>query len=161
MTAGEVPAPRRKVEQNILALGADASPRAAMLIVRLPPKTGRQDRTNTATRKISGRMLAGSVLTQAAMTLNNRLAKLREQQRQITESIREAEAQASVRQRKEETRAKIILGGALMSMPTVERDAMMSMFLDRMPERDRRFVSEHLAGHQPEPPSASDAQQPS
>ena len=96
------------------------------------------------------------------MTLNQRIAKLREQQKQTAETLRQAEAQANLRQRRAETRAKIILGGALLSMPAQERDAVLSMFADRMPERDRRFVSEHLAGEQPpEVFPASNAQQPS
>ena len=82
------------------------------------------------------------------MTLNARLAKLREQQQQLQAAIREAEAKASVRERRSESRAKLILGGALLSLPAGERDAVLSMFLDRMPERDRRFVSEHLAEDQ-------------
>ena len=91
------------------------------------------------------------------MNLNGRLAKLREQQRQIAEALRQAEAEVSVRQRKAETRTKIILGGALLAMTPGERDALLPMFVDHISERDRQFVSDYLArkpsGDQP--PSAA------
>ncbi len=43
----------------------------------------------------------------AAMDLNSRLKKLREDKKQIIERLRQEEAKASTRQRKAETRAKI------------------------------------------------------
>ena len=80
------------------------------------------------------------------MNLNNRLAKLREKQQQITAALREAEATASTRQRKQNTRAKIILGAVVLSMPEGEREAILAMLLPRAMDRDRQFVSEHLTG---------------
>lgn len=80
------------------------------------------------------------------MNLNNRLAKLREKQQQLTAALREAEAVASTRRRKQDTRAKIILGAVVLSMPEDEREAILAMLLPRAVERDRQFVSEHLAG---------------
>ncbi len=80
------------------------------------------------------------------MNLNNRLAKLREKQQQLTAALREAEAVASTRRRKQDTRAKIILGAVVLSMPEDEREAILAMLLPRAVERDRQFVSEHLMG---------------
>ena len=87
------------------------------------------------------------------MSLQDRLAKLRERQLQLTAALREAEAVAAGRQRKQETRAKIILGAVVLAMPAGEREAILSMLLPRATERDRRFIGEHLAGKQPDEPA--------
>ena len=79
------------------------------------------------------------------MNLNTRLKKLREHKQQIIEGLRQAEAKAATRQRKRETRAKIILGAVVLSMSEGEREAILSMLLPHTSERDRQFVSEHLA----------------
>lgn len=84
------------------------------------------------------------------MNLNDRLAKLRQQQKQINEALRQAESEASERHRKAENRAKFILGGALFSMSSTERETILPMFMERIPERDRQFVTECLAGSQNE-----------
>ena len=86
------------------------------------------------------------------MSLNVRLAKLREKQQQITAALREAEATAATRQRKTLTRSKIIVGGVVFSLPGGERDALLSMLYGRMVERDRQFVSECLAADAPSTP---------
>ena len=83
------------------------------------------------------------------MNLNNRLEKLRRQQQQITEALKVAQAKASTRARKRQTRAKIILGAAVLSVPAKEREVLLSMILPEMVERDRQFVSECLADDQP------------
>lgn len=82
------------------------------------------------------------------MNLTNRLEKLRHQKTLLHEALKQAEAKASKRQRKRDTRAKIILGAVVVSMPEDEREALFSMLLPRMTERDRGFVTEHLAGNQ-------------
>ena len=93
------------------------------------------------------------------MNLNNRLEKLRRQQQQVTEALRQEEAKASDRARKRETRAKIILGAVVLTMPDGEREALLSMILPQMAKRDHGFISEYLAGdHPPQNPPDSDAQ---
>lgn len=87
-------------------------------------------------------------LSLGAMNLNTRLKKLREDKRQIVERLRQEEAKASTRQRKRDTRAKIILGAVVLAMDKDEREAILSMLLPRVSERDRQFVGEHLAGEQ-------------
>ena len=82
------------------------------------------------------------------MNLNTRLKKLREHKQQIMEELRQAEAKAATRQRKRETRAKIILGAVVLSMQAGEREAILSMLLPHTSERDRSFISEHLADGQ-------------
>lgn len=82
------------------------------------------------------------------MNLNTRLKKLREDKRLIIERLHQAEAKASTRQRKRETRAKIILGAVVLAMAKDEREAILSMLLPHAIERDRQFVSEHLADNQ-------------
>ena len=94
------------------------------------------------------------------MTLTDKLEKLRRQQQQITEALRIAEAQVAIRQRKAQTRAKIILGTSILSMPAGERDALLPMLYGHLSERDRQFVSMCLAGEvTTEEPPAPDAQQ--
>ena len=93
------------------------------------------------------------------MNLNNRLEKLRRQQQQISEALKVAQAKASTRARKRQTRARIILGAAVLSVPAKEREILLSRLLHQMVERDRQFVSECLADDQPpEIPPGSDAQ---
>ncbi len=82
------------------------------------------------------------------MKINDRINKLHQQKKLLIETLKQAEAKASIRQRKAETRVKIILGGALLSLPDGERDALLSMLLPHTTERDHRFVSDHLAGKQ-------------
>ena len=99
------------------------------------------------------------MLRKGAMNLNNRLEKLRRQQQQISEALKVAEAKASTRARKRETRVKIILGAVILTIPKSERKVLLSRILQQMVERDRQFVSEYLAGdQQPEVPPGSDAQ---
>lgn len=88
------------------------------------------------------------------MKLNNQLQKLREEKKLIIEALKQAQAKASTVQRKREARAKIIVGGALLGSPESEREALLSMILPRMIERDRTFLSEFLAGEQPTNPNA-------
>ena len=92
----------------------------------------------------------------AAMNLNSRLKKLREDKKQIIERLRQEEAKASTRQRKAETRAKIIWGAAVLSLPEGEREALTPSLFNRMSERDRRFITEHQANTCPDagPPSS-------
>ena len=85
---------------------------------------------------------------QIGMKLNDRLAKLRQQKMLAIEALRQAEAKASTRLRKQQNRAKIILGGALLCMPDGEREALLSMLLPHLTEHYRHFVTEHLAGEQ-------------
>ena len=80
------------------------------------------------------------------MNLNARLQKLREDKKLIIEALRVAEHKASTRQRKADTRAKVIWGGAFLALPPGERELVESMLLNRMTERDRRFINEHVAG---------------
>ena len=87
------------------------------------------------------------------MNLNHRLKKLRENKKQIIEALRVAEADASTRQRKRETRAKIILGAVVLSTAEGEREALLAMLLPRIMERDRQFINEYLAG---DPPAETD-----
>ncbi len=82
------------------------------------------------------------------MKLNARLQKLREDKRLIMEALRVAEHKASTRQRKQDTRVKIILGAVVLSMQAGEREAILSMLLPHTTERDRSFISEHLADDQ-------------
>ena len=88
------------------------------------------------------------------MKLNDRLQKLREEKKLLIETIKQAEAKASTVQRKREARAKIIVGGALLSLAESEREALLSILLPRMTERDRIFVGEFLAGDQSPDPDA-------
>ena len=88
------------------------------------------------------------------MNLNNRLEKLRQQQKLVVEALRQAEAKASTRQRKRDTRAKITLGAVVLSMTGDEREALLSMLLPHMSERDRGFISDHLTGNQSTEPEA-------
>lgn len=76
------------------------------------------------------------------MNLNERLQKLRQDKRLIIEAIRVADHKASIRQRKRETRKKIIWGGAFLSLPPGERELVETMLLNRMTDRDRHFVNE-------------------
>lgn len=76
-----------------------------------------------------------------------RLEKLRQRQEQVVQAIREAEAQAANQQRKEQNRAKFILGGAILSLPAGERDALLPMVLGHLTERDRHFITICLAGN--------------
>lgn len=80
--------------------------------------------------------------------MNNtaKLEKLRQRQEQIAEAIRAAEAVEATRQRKEENRAKFILGSAILSLPAGEREALLPMVLDRLNERDRHFITVCLSG---------------
>lgn len=82
------------------------------------------------------------------MNLNTRLKKLREDKRLIIEALRVAEHKASTRQRKADTRAKIIWGGAFLALHPGERGLCESMLLSRMTARDRQFINEHVAGNQ-------------
>ena len=82
------------------------------------------------------------------MNLNTRLKKLREDKPLIMEALRVAEHKASTRQRKADTRAKIIWGGAFLALHPGERGLVECMLLSQMTERDRRFLSEHAAGDQ-------------
>ncbi|MBE7157213.1 MAG: hypothetical protein INR62_02035 [Rhodospirillales bacterium] len=82
------------------------------------------------------------------MNLNARLQKLREDKKLIIEALRVAEHKASTRQRKADTRAKIIWGGAFLALPPGERELVESMLRGRMTERDRQFINEHSAGDQ-------------
>ena len=82
------------------------------------------------------------------MKLNDRLEKLRHEKKLIIEALRVAEHKASTRQRKRENRAKIILGAVVLSMQAGEREAILSMLLPHTTERDRSFISEHLADDQ-------------
>ena len=88
------------------------------------------------------------------MKLNDRLQKLREEKKLVIEALKQAEAKASTQRRKREARAKIIVGGMLLSSSESEREMMLSMLLPRMVERDRTFVSEFLAGDQQPDPDA-------
>ena len=83
------------------------------------------------------------------MNLNTRLEKLREEKRLLIERLHQAEAKASTRRRKQETRAKIIWGAAFLALPEGEREAMASSLLHLMTERDRRFVTEFRPDDQP------------
>ena len=83
------------------------------------------------------------------MNLITRLNKLREDKKLIVEALRQAEAKAAIRQHKQAARAKIILGAAMLSLPAGEREALLPMVLDRLSERDRRFLADHLAKDQP------------
>ena len=83
------------------------------------------------------------------MKLNDRLQKLRQEKKLLIEAIKQAEAKASTVQRKRETRAKIILGGALLGIPGGEREALLTMLLPCMTERDRTFIGVFLAGVHP------------
>ena len=89
------------------------------------------------------------------MKLNVRLQKLREEKKLIIEALKQAEAKASTAQRKREARAKIIVGGLLLSAPESEREMMLSMILPRMTERHRTFIGEFLAGDPPPNPDAA------
>ena len=90
------------------------------------------------------------------MNLTIRIQKLREDKKLIIEALRVAEHKASTRQRKADTRTKIIWGGAFLALPPGERELVESMLRGRMTERDRRFINEHAAGDQADgdPPSA-------
>ena len=88
------------------------------------------------------------------MNLNDRLQKLRGEKKLLIEAIKQAEAKASTAQRKREARAKIIVGGLLLSASESEREMMLSMILPRMTERHRTFIGEFLAGDQPPDPDA-------
>ena len=93
------------------------------------------------------------------MNLNDRIQKLRQRRQLLRESLKQAEVQASKRARTRQTRAKIILGAAVLSTPAKQREALLGMILDQIVERDRQFVSEYLAGDQPlDVPPGSDAQ---
>ena len=83
-----------------------------------------------------------------AMNLNTRIKRLQEDKRQIIERLRQEEAKASTRLRKRETRAKIILEAVVLGMRKDEREAILSMLLPHAVERDRQFVSEHLADNE-------------
>ena len=86
------------------------------------------------------------------MKLNDRLQKLRDDKKLLVEAIKQAEAKASTVQRKRETRAKIICGGVLLGLAESEREALLSMLLPHMTERDRAFVTAFLAGDRPSKP---------
>ena len=80
------------------------------------------------------------------MKLNNRLEQLRHQKKLLQEALKQAEAKASIRQRKRDTRAKVVLGAVVLSMTSDEREAMLTMLVPHLNERDRSFITEHLAG---------------
>ena len=82
------------------------------------------------------------------MNLNERHAKLLQRQQQLTAALQANQAQILSRQRKEQARAKIILGGALLSLPSGEREALLSMLTPHLNEREQRFITEHLANSQ-------------
>ena len=84
------------------------------------------------------------------MNLNTRLKKLRADKQQIIERLRQEEAKASTRERKRETRARIILGAVVLSMQKGEREAILSMLLPHTSGRDRQFIDEYLAGPPPD-----------
>ena len=129
-----------------------------MLSVRFGSASSRVLQKMTV-RKFSAVKRASALLRERGMNLNNRLEKLRRQQQQITQALKQAEAKASTQARKRQTRAKIILGATVLSVPAKEREVLLSMILPEMTERDRQFVSECLADDQPsEVPLGSDAQ---
>ena len=79
------------------------------------------------------------------MTIEAKLKKLREQQKQITEALRTVEAEADTRHRQAIHRSKILLGDAILTMPPSERDALLPMLLGRMTARHQSFIGECLA----------------
>ena len=95
----------------------------------------------------------------SVMDATTRLEKLRRKQEQLTATLRAMEVQVVTKKRKAITRAKIMVGGVVVSMPLDEREALLSMILGRMTERDRQFVHQCLfeggSNESPREPGAS------
>ena len=93
----------------------------------------------------SASAMAPALLDFEGMNHTIRLNKLREKQLQIAAALREAEAEASARQRKDESRTDHIIGRAFSQMPAGEREALLPSLWPHMKERERVFVTNCLA----------------
>ena len=75
---------------------------------------------------------------------DKRLADLYARQEQLLAQIRDRETVVAKEERRRDAKAKILLGGALMTLPAGEREALLGMLLPRLGEREREFVASRL-----------------
>ena len=117
-----------------------------MLNVRLVAAALFRRAQEQARGNIFGWGLAPPLLKSWGMTQSSRLQKLRQRQARLDEELRAAKAAVDSRHKKDLHRTKLILGGALLTMPAGEREALLPMLLHHLDERQRRFVTEQFAG---------------
>lgn len=81
------------------------------------------------------------------MSDGNRLSKLLEQQRQLSERIKKAQAKQTADERRKRTRRLIILGGALDSAKRKGgEDIYLAVIQGWVSEKDRKFLEETQHG---------------
>jgi hypothetical protein len=82
------------------------------------------------------------------MSGENRLSKLLEQQRQLSERIKKAQAKQTADERRKRTRRLIILGAAVDSAKTKGgEDIYLAVIQGWVSGKDRKFLEETQDGH--------------
>lgn len=82
------------------------------------------------------------------MSGENRLSKLLEQQRQLVERIKKAQAKQTADERRKRTRRLIILGAALdAAKHKGGEDIYLAVLQGWVSEKDRKFLEETQYGH--------------
>lgn len=100
--------------------------------------------------------MAPALLNFRGMNQTARLQKLRQRQARLDEELRAAQEAVDNQRQKNLHRTKLILGGVFLAVLGAEREALLSMVLHHLDERQRRFVTEQLAGSKsPDAPPAA------
>lgn len=89
--------------------------------------------------------MAPPLLESLGMNQSARLQKLRQRQARLDEELRAAQEAVDNQRQKNLHRTKLILGGVFLAVSGTEREALLSMVLHHLDQRQRRFVTEQLA----------------